>query len=116
MRTVELTLNPEEAFNESLFPGILYERLGLKEDGDAWVKPVKRSIDARGKKVIVRFQCEVYDASEVPPLRGLTNDYPDVTGKPVVIVVGAGPAGLFAALRLIELGFKPIVFERGSDV
>lgn len=116
MRTADVTLWPEEAFNDTLFPDILYERLGVKKDGGVFVNPVKRSIDARGKKVCVRFQCEIYDAGEVPPASAFETDYPNVRDRKVVIVIGAGPAGLFAALRLIKLGVKPIVFERGKDV
>lgn len=116
MQVKDVTLWPEEAFNESLFPAILYERLGLRKDGGAWVNPVRRSIDARGKKVSVRFQCEIYDAGEERPVSGFKNEYPDVRHKEPVIVVGSGPAGLFAALKLISLGYKPLVFERGNDV
>ena len=116
MRISELTLWPEEAFNESLFPDILYERLGLKKDGSVWVNTVKRSIDARGKRVCVRFQCEVYDAAEVRPVRAFEINYPDVHAGEPVIIVGSGPAGLFAALRLISLGYKPVILERGKDV
>lgn len=116
MRIADITLWPEEAFNESLFPGILYDRLGLKQDGSLRVVPVKRSIDARGKKVCIRFQCEIYDPSEVPPVLAKHHEYPDVTDRPTVIVVGCGPAGLFAALKLISRGYKPVIFERGKDV
>lgn len=116
MRIADIALWPEEAFNESLFPGILYDRLGLKKDDSLRVVPVKRSIDARGKKVCVRFQCEIYDASEAPPVLAMHHEYPDVTNRPTVIVVGCGPAGLFAALKLISLGYKPVIFERGKDV
>jgi uncharacterized FAD-dependent dehydrogenase len=78
---------------------------------------VKRSIDARQKaikfnlKLNIYFKDEVYTESKIE----LPN-YPNVTNKQEVIVVGAGPAGLFAALQLIELGLKPIVLERGKDV
>ncbi len=116
MHITHIDLSPEEAFNASLFPAILYERLGLKQDGGAWVRPVKRSIDARGRKVRVHLQCEVYDAGEVTPPTNISLRYQQVHDKKRVIIVGAGPAGLFAALELISLGYKPIVFERGSDV
>ncbi len=116
MRIADLTLQPEEAFNEALFPAILYERLGLKNDGSVWVTPVKRSIDARGRKVNVRIQCEIRDVSEDPSAPEVETRYSDVRNAKVVVIVGAGPAGLFAALRLIESGVKPIVLERGKDV
>jgi hypothetical protein len=115
MQTVELALWPEEAFNEELFPGILYQKLGLPDDGSIIINPIKRSIDARGKKVCVRYQCEVYNEKEfsVDHQKFL---YQDVKDKPQVIIVGSGPAGLFAGLRLIELGYKPVILERGKDV
>lgn len=116
MRILDLTLRPEEAFNDSLFPDILYERLGLKNDGSVWVNPIKRSIDARGKSVLVRFQCEIYHSGEGRPGATFRKEYPDVEDKKHVLIIGSGPAGLFAALRLISLGYKPIVFERGKDV
>src|SRR5690348_6196290 len=114
MRTKELTLWPEEAFNEQLFPEILYKKLGIRNDGDVTINPVKRSIDARGKKTLIRFQVEILSREEVKPPASF--QYSDVSKKLPVIVVGCGPAGLFAALRLIELGYKPIVLERGKDV
>ena len=116
MHIADLTLWPEEAFNETLFPDILYERLGLKKDGSVWVHPIKRSVDARGKKVCVRFQCAVYDAGEVKPATTYKKEYPDVRNKQQILIVGSGPAGLFAALELIALGYKPVVLERGKDV
>lgn len=116
MRSVDVTLRPEEAFNDSLFPDILYQRLGLPNDGSVCVSPVRRSIDARGKNVIVRVQCDVYDAGEVKPTSPVVTEFSDVRSKPRILVVGSGPAGLFAALKIISLGYKPIVFERGKDV
>jgi len=117
MQPTELVLWPEEAFNEKLFPGILYEKLGLKEGGSKYVHILKRSIDARSRKVCVRFQVEIIPASERSPT--IQYRIPETfVGNSArrVIVVGSGPAGLFAALRLIELGIKPIVLERGNDV
>ncbi len=116
MSMADLSLWPEEAFNDSLFPDILYQRLGLPNDGSILVNIVKRSIDARGKKVTVRFQCDILKVSEVPSNPNAGTSYQDVKSKKPIIIVGSGPAGLFAALRVIELGYKPIVFERGKDV
>lgn len=116
MRTVELTLTPQEAFDENHFNTILFQKLGLKNDGSVFVNPVKRSIDARSRNVIVRLQCEVLSPAESKPLISYTKEFKDVSKRQPVVVVGSGPAGLFSALRLIELGIKPIVLERGKDV
>jgi hypothetical protein len=116
MKTVDLSLSPEEAFNDALFPDILYQRLGLKNDGSLWVVPIKRSIDARGRNVLVRFQCEIHERQDDRRFTLTGETYPDVRNKPVVIIIGCGPAGLFAGLRLISLGYKPLIFERGKDV
>jgi uncharacterized FAD-dependent dehydrogenase len=79
------------------------------------LKILKRSIDARGRNVVYRMQVQVF-LDEIYSPETYAVKYPDIkTAKPVIIV-GAGPAGLFAALRCIELGFKPIVLERGKDV
>lgn len=116
MQTHELVLLPEEAFQEDVFQTILYEKLKLKQDGDFLVRPVKRSIDARGRQVVVRVVCEVVAASERKPVIRYDKNFQNVQNSKRVVIVGSGPAGLFAALRLIEHGVKPIVLERGSDV
>jgi len=114
-KIIELQLTPREAFDESQFDQVLSEKLDLPKDGSLIFHPIKRSIDARGRRVLVNVQVEVMP---VEAAAGLTykKDYPDVSQAEPVIIVGAGPAGLFAALRLIELGVKPIVLERGKDV
>lgn len=114
-KTEELVLTPEEAFNEERFLAILSDRLHLKPDGRLVAVPRKRSIDARGKKVVVRVLVELMNKEQAATLHQ-NRTYPDVSKASSVIIVGSGPAGLFAALRLIELGIKPIVVERGKDV
>ena len=74
---------------------------------------VKRSLDAR-KEPLWRYRYEAYSAGEYEPYR--LPEYKDVKQAPAVIVVGAGPAGMFAALKLLTLGLRPIVLERGKDV
>ena len=67
MQTKEIVLQPEEAFSEDLFENAIYEKLGIKRDGDFYVKPIKRSIDARARQVIVRVLCEVIPVKERKP-------------------------------------------------
>jgi uncharacterized protein len=112
----EIILQPHEAFDEATFHQSLLKKLNLPIDGEVVVRPLKRSIDARGKKVIVRVQYDLISRAEFTRLSRYKKEYPDVNHAKRVVIVGSGPAGLFAALRLIELGVKPIVIERGSDV
>jgi len=76
----------------------------------------RRSIDARNSNIRLNLGMDVYIDEPVPLKEKPVFYYPDVSKKPAVVIVGAGPAGLFAALHLIELGFKPIIFERGKMV
>ena len=80
------------------------------------IRPLKRSIDARSKNVKVNISAVVFNKLAPPPLISYKKEYPNVSKGRTVIIVGSGPAGLFAALRCIELGIKPIVLERGKDV
>lgn len=115
-KVVELTLRPEEAFDDDAFQQILSDKLKIKPSDRIYIRPLRRSIDARGKQVIVNVSVELVPAEEAEKQITFVKDYKDVSHSPRVIVVGSGPAGLFAALRLIELGIKPIVLERGKDV
>jgi uncharacterized FAD-dependent dehydrogenase len=117
MTTKEIILTPEEAFNDAIFKDVLNSKLHIKETDEVYVHPLKRSIDARARKVIVRMVCEVLPKSKRKSPQDFLPPYQDVAkSNHTVVIVGSGPAGLFAALRLIELGLKPIVIERGSDV
>jgi uncharacterized FAD-dependent dehydrogenase len=110
---IEIVLSPEEAFDEARFKAALYEKLKLNPQ-EKVVNPIRRSIDARGKNVSVRVQVEIQEPGQSKT--SYSKNYSTVSNNPRVIIVGAGPAGLFAAIRLIELGLKPIIFERGKDV
>jgi uncharacterized protein len=115
-KELNMTLRPEEAYDESRLQKIILQTAGISFDENAQVRVLKRSIDARGRQVKVNVGAEVF-VNETPPSR-ITNsfDYANVSNSDPIIIVGAGPAGLFAALRAIELGVKPIVIERGKDV
>ncbi|MBW3544108.1 MAG: FAD-binding protein [Bacteroidetes bacterium] len=118
MKKLSLRLRPEEAFDPNLFKSIALQEAGLADDAGATIRPLRRSIDARSRQQVwVNVELAVYHAEPVPPLLSWKEEgLREVSQQPPVIIVGAGPAGLFAAIRLIELGFKPIVLERGSDV
>ena len=114
-KEIQTTLRPEEAYNPELFRETILKRTGVQSP-DAQVRMLKRSIDARSSRVKVNVKAQVFVKEELPPLLTYQRDYPDVSNAEPVVIVGFGPAGMFAALRLIELGYKPVVIERGSDV
>lgn len=114
-KTIQVTLRPEEAFNPDVLKEAILKKSGIRES-EVDVRPVKRSIDARGKNVKVNVEALIAIKEDLPPLISYRRDYTNVANAEPVVIVGFGPAGMFAALRCLELGFKPIVIERGSDV
>ena len=113
--TQELSLRilPREAYNEQSIMAYLQQNEGIRAQA---IRVLKRSIDARQRTIYVNLTVRVYLNEEPEELLYTPVEYHDVSDRPEVIVVGAGPGGLFAALRLIELGLRPIVIERGKDV
>ncbi|AYN05168.1 NAD(P)/FAD-dependent oxidoreductase [Flavobacterium sp. 140616W15] len=116
-RELLLQVSPEIAANELLLKEHLSKQIKVSPKEIQHVSILKRSIDARQKAIKINLKVMIYLQDEVfKPVKFEIPDYKNVSGAQEVIVVGAGPAGLFAALQLIELGLKPIVLERGKDV
>ncbi|WP_448518664.1 FAD-dependent protein [Rhodoflexus sp.] len=118
-KLIDLVLAPEIAFDREAFEQYVARQGQWQQaqaDGQLAIRMLRRSIDARAKKVRVNVSAAVYVNESPEPLIGYRRDYPDVSRAPQAIIVGAGPAGMFAALRLIELGIKPVILERGGDV
>lgn len=112
----QLRILPEQAANEQVLKQYIAREKGVKPDTIYAIRILKRSIDARQRTIYLNLGVRVY-INEMPSGDEFQiTEYRSVENKPQVIVVGAGPGGLFAALRLIELGLRPIVVERGKSV
>ena len=113
IQNYSIRVTPEDAFDEHNIIECLKRDKGVEYDA---VRILKKSIDARQRNIFVNLEVCAYK-DEVPCDSCFTpTAYHDVNGRPEAIVVGAGPGGLFAALRLIELGIRPILVERGKNV
>ena len=116
MKELLVRVLPQVAANEQSLRDYLAEEEGIDVRTITSVRILRRSIDARQRTIFVNLKVRVY-INELPADDEYQHtEYPDVSERPQVIVVGAGPGGLFAALRLIELGLRPIVLERGKNV
>ena len=114
-KIVTLQLTPKQAADEGFYTSLAARQLGISISEVALARVVKRSIDARRSPVKVNISVEIFIDSDEQPAP-IHFAYPDVSKATEVVVVGSGPAGLFASLRLIELGLKPILLERGKEV
>ena len=112
----QIRVVPEVAAQEDKLKAYLAEEYGFDVRTIYGVRILKRSIDARQRQIYVNLKVRAYINEQPHDDEYQRTVYPNVEGCPQVIVVGAGPGGLFAALRLIELGLRPIVLERGKDV
>ena len=112
----DIRVLPQVAANEQSLRNWIAEEKGFDVRTITYLRTLRKSIDARQRTILVNLKVRVY-INEMPEDDAYQHtDYPDVSGRQQVIVVGAGPGGLFAALKLIELGYRPIVLERGKDV
>lgn len=115
-KEIQIRIRPEAAGEENIL-----KRLAARQEGIQWerivrVDVVRRSIDARQREVVFNLTLGLHIDQVEEREQVFTPCYQDVRGKEKVVIVGAGPAGLFAALRLIELGFRPVILERGKAV
>ena len=112
----QVRVQPQVAANEQTLRSWLADEYGFDVRTITAVRILRRSIDARQRTIFVNLKVRVFINEQPANDEYVRTDYPDVCERPQVIVVGAGPGGLFAALRLIELGLRPIVLERGKNV
>lgn len=112
---ITLTLTPKQASDSKFYTAAVARQMGIKQSDIALLRIVKRSVDARRGTLKVNLTLEAFLDFEPMP-EPIHFDYPNIENGTPIIIIGAGPAGLFAALRLIELGLKPMIFERGKDV
>ena len=112
----QIRILPEQAASEEGIKRYLSKEKGLDVRTLNQVRVLKRSVDARQRTIFVNLKVRAYINEFPQDDQYVHTEYPDVSSRPRVIVVGEGPGGLFASLRLIELGYRPIVLERGKDV
>ena len=112
----QIRVTPEVAAQEDWLKRWIADEKGVDQRTIYGVRILKRSIDARQRQIFVNLKVRVYINEQPHDDEFIRTEYQNVEGRPQVIVVGAGPGGLFAALRLIELGLRPIVLERGKNV
>lgn len=112
----QIRILPEQAASEEGIKRYLSKEKGIDVRTLNQVRVLKRSIDARQCTIYVNLKVRAYINEFAQDDQYIHTEYPDVSSRPRVVVVGEGPGGLFASLRLIELGYRPVVLERGKDV
>jgi uncharacterized FAD-dependent dehydrogenase len=114
---IHLITTPEEAADKALLSEHIAKTMGIDVGELAHINIQRRSIDARQRQVKINLKCLVYFKGEQPQTASITiPDYPNVSHTEPILIIGAGPAGLFAALKCLELNKKPVIIERGKDV
>lgn len=116
IKELQIRVLPEQAADEQSIREYLSKEYAVSPESLTAVRVLKRSVDARQRTIYVNLKVRMYVNEQPQDDEYQHTDYPNVAGRPQAIVVGAGPGGLFAALRLIELGIRPVVVERGKNV
>lgn len=116
VKDIQLRVTLQEEKHHDILISKSAENLGVSESEISGVKILRKSIDARKKQIIFNYKVAVYLNEPVPESSEYTFDYKDVSKAKPIHIVGFGPAGMYAALRCIELGFKPVILERGKNV
>ncbi len=118
VKNISLALPPQMAADETVFRQSLAESAGIAQNRITGYRILKRSIDARSRSKGVQIVQQIELSIDEPPqlVKTFDPELKDVRQAKTVLIIGAGPAGLFAALKLISLGIKPIILERGKDV
>ena len=116
IKEIQLRVNLIEERKENILLYKASKQLGIDKNEVKAVKVLRKSIDARKKDIIFNYKVAVYINEEIPDKSDYIFDYKDVSNSKEIHIVGFGPAGMYAALRCIELGYKPIVLERGKNV
>jgi uncharacterized protein len=116
-KEIEIAMTPKQASDPSGWKTAFAHILRIQPGRIKHLNPLQKSVDARSGKIKIRLKAELFiDEQPTEPRKIIRKNYPDVKNKIPVIIVGAGPAGLYAALTLIENGMKPVIIERGKDV
>ncbi|MCK9627437.1 MAG: FAD-dependent oxidoreductase [Bacteroidales bacterium] len=116
MKEIEITVPVNLELSKKELFDLVARAMGITPESVSEAIIVRRSLDARGKNVLYRLKVEGYKKGEEPTHRYKEPTFRNVREGKRVVIIGAGPAGLFAALKLIERGYKPVILERGKDV
>ncbi len=116
VQEIQLRVNLFEEKQTDILERKASKQLNIDASKISGIKVLRKSIDARKKQIIFNYKVAVYINEPIPNTSDYTFEYKDVSSAKEIHIVGFGPAGMYAALRCIELGYKPIVLERGKNV
>jgi uncharacterized protein len=116
LKEIEIVVKPDYINNDTMLRKTILQKINVKAEELRAFQILKRSIDARSKIAVYRLKVLLFIGEDYKSIPEISFHLQNVSNAKPVHIIGAGPAGLFAAARLIELGLKPILFERGKDV